>query len=278
MIDEIRVGHTPDADDAFMFYAIENELIPLNNFKVVHHIEDIEKLNKRALNHELEITAISVHALAYLDKHTILTSGGSFGINYGPIIVSKERKSLSELSPSVVGIPGFLTSAYLLMTISFGVQNCKEILFSDIPKAVISNSVDYGLVIHESQITFESQALFKLFDLGKWWHKKSGGLPVPLGINVGSNNLLSISRIRDFDDLLKRSIQYSMDHIDDAIEFASKYGRGTDEPILRKFVQMYVNEFTVDMKTQGKTAIAKLFDLALEKGIIKKKVSLTYSK
>lgn len=278
MIDEIRVGHTPDADDAFMFYAIENDLIPMNNFKIVHHVEDIEKLNKRALNHELEITAISAHALAYLNKYTILTSGGSFGINYGPIIVSKENKSLNNLSEGVIGIPGFLTSAYLLMTISLGEQNCKEILFSDIPQAVTNNLVDYGLVIHESQITFESQGLFNLFDLGKWWDKTSHGLPVPLGINVASNNLMSSSRIRDFDDLLKRSIQYSMHHIDEAIEFASKFGRGTNRLILTKFVKMYVNEFTLDMGIQGKNAIAKLFDLAFEKGIIQRKVTLTYSR
>ena len=278
MIDEISVGHTPDADDAFMFYAIENELIPMNAFKIVHHVEDIEKLNKRAINHELEITAISAHALAYLDKYTILTSGGSFGINYGPILVSKEKNYLTGLSNGVVGIPGFLTSAYLLMTISLGEQNCKEILFSDIPLAVTNNLVDYGLLIHESQITFDSQELCKLFDLGEWWNKTSGGLPVPLGINVGSNKLMSVTRIRDFDDLLKRSIQYSMDHIDEAIDFASKYGRGTDKSILTKFVKMYVNEFTLDMNIQGKNAIAKLFDLAYEKGIIVKKISLNYSK
>ena len=278
MIDEIAVGHTPDADDAFMFYAIENELIPMNGFKIVHHVEDIEKLNKMAVNHDLEITAVSAHALAYIDKYVILTSGGSFGINYGPIIVSKEKNSLAGISNGIVGIPGFLTSAYLLMTISLGEQNCKEILFSDIPQAVTNNLIDYGLIIHESQITFDSQKLSKLFDLGEWWNKTSGGLPVPLGLNVGSNHLMSVSRIRGFDDLLKRSIQYSIDHIDEAIEFASKYGRGTDKSILTKFVKMYVNEFTLDMNIKGKNAIAKLFDLAYEKGIIKKKVPLTYSK
>lgn len=279
MVDEIGVGHTPDADDAFMFYAIENELIPMNNFKIVHHVEDIEKLNKRAINHELEITAISAHALAYLDKYTILMSGGSFGINYGPIIVTKEEKnSLEELSNGVVGIPGYLTSAYLLMTISLGKQVCKEFLFSDIPDAVFNNLVDYGLIIHESQITYKSQKLYKLFDLGEWWDKTSGGLPVPLGINVASNNLMNISRIRDFDELLKSSIQYSFDHIEEAIKFASKYGRGTEKSILTEFVKMYVNEFTLDMKIQGKDSISRLFDLAYEKGIIEKKVPLNYTK
>lgn len=278
MVDKIRVGHTPDADDAFMFYAIENELIPMNNFKVVHHVEDIEKLNKRAINHELEITAISAHALAYLSNYTILMSGGSFGINYGPIMVSKEKKSLDNVSNGLVGIPGYMTSAYLLMTISLGKQKCKEFLFSDIPDAVFNNLVDYGLIIHESQITYESQKLHKLFDLGQWWNKTSGGLPVPLGINVASNNLMNISRIRDFDELLKSSIQYSLDHLEEAIEFASKYGRGTQRSVLTEFVKMYVNEFTLDMKDQGKRSISKLFELAYEKGIIEKNVSLKYSR
>lgn len=278
MVDEINVGHTPDADDAFMFYAIENELIPMNNFKIIHHIEDIEKLNKRAMNHELEVTAVSAHALAYLDNYTILMSGGSFGINYGPIIISKKKHSIDNISNCLVGIPGYLTSAYLLMTISLGKLTCKEILFSDIPDAVMRNLVDYGLVIHESQITYESKNLHKLFDLGHWWDKISGGLPVPLGINVASSNLMNSSRIRDFDNLLRSSIQYSMSHLDDAIDFASKYARGTEKTTLTKFVNMYVNEFTIDMKSQGMKAICKLFEIAQEKGIIKKNVSLIYSK
>lgn len=278
MVDEINVGHTPDADDAFMFYAIENELIPMNNFKIIHHIEDIEKLNKRAMNHDLEVTAVSAHALAYVDNYTILMSGGSFGINYGPIIISKKKHSIDNISNCLVGIPGYLTSAYLLMTISLGKLTCKEILFSDIPDAVMQNLVDYGLVIHESQITYESKNLHKLFDLGHWWDKISGGLPVPLGINVASSNLMNSSRIRDFDNLLRTSIQYSMSHLDDAIDFASKYARGTEKTTLTKFVNMYVNEFTIDMKSQGMKAICKLFEIAQEKGIIKKNVPLVYSK
>ncbi|HKR73901.1 MAG TPA: MqnA/MqnD/SBP family protein [Candidatus Nitrosocosmicus sp.] len=278
MVDEIRVGHTPDADDAFMFYAIENELIPMNNFRIVHYVEDIEKLNKGAINHELEITAISAHALAYLNEYTILMSGGSFGINYGPIIVSKEKNSLDEISNGIIGIPGYMTSAYLLMTISLGKQKCKEFLFSDIPNAVLNNLVDYGLIIHESQITYKSQKLLKLFDLGEWWNKTSGGLPVPLGINVASNKLMNISRIRDFDELFKNSIQYSLDHPEEAIKFASKYGRGTQKSVLTEFVKMYVNEFTLDMKIEGKNSITKLFGLANEKGIIEKNVPLNYSR
>lgn len=276
MVDEIKVGHTPDADDAFMFYAIVNELIPMRNFKVIHHVEDIEKLNKRALNHDLEITAISAHALVALDNYSILSSGGSFGINYGPIIVSKSD-SLENLARGTVGIPGFLTSAYLLMMLAFGRLNCIEMLFSEIPSALARNDVDYGLVIHESQITYQAQNLNKLFDLGNWWHKNTDGLPVPLGINVASRQLLQDDRIRDFDLLLKESIVYSLAHLDEAIDFASKYGRGTDKDTLTKFVRMYVNDFTIDMKNEGKDSINRLFSMAREKEILEKEVKIHFA-
>src|SRR4029078_6201811 len=190
MVLEIRVGHTPDADDAFMFYAIEKELIPMNDFKIIHQVDDIEKLNKKAINHELEVTAISAHALAFLKDYKILSSGGSFGINYGPIIISY-KKSLNDISNNIVGIPGYMTSAYLLMSIALGKLNCHEMLFSEIPKAIINGTVDYGLVIHESQITYSKDDFNKLFDLGEWWNKKTGGLPVPLRTNVASPNVMN---------------------------------------------------------------------------------------
>lgn len=276
MVDEIRVGHTPDADDAFMFYAIEKELIPMKDFKVINFIEDIEKLNKSAINHELEITAISAHALRALDDYTILSSGGSFGINYGPVIVSK-NKSLENLKTGLIGIPGFLTSAYLLMTLAFGKLKCKEILFSEIPASLNRNEIDFGLVIHESQITYRSQNLIRLFDLGNWWHNKTNGLPVPLGINVASRRLLKNDRIRDFDLLLKNSIIYSLKHLDEAIDFASKYGRGTDKSTLTEFVKMYVNDYTVDMKDEGKKSIITLFNLARDKGILDKEIQIQFA-
>lgn len=276
MVDEIRVGHTPDADDAFMFYAIEKELVPMKDFKIIHCVDDIEKLNKSALNHELEITAISVHALKELDDYAILSSGGSFGINYGPIIVSKDN-SLENLYRGLIGIPGYLTSAYLLMTLAFGKLNCKEILFSEIPASLNRKEIDYGLVIHESQLTFRDQNLRKLVDLGNWWHDKTNGLPVPLGINVASKRLLKNNRIRDFDLLLKNSIIYSLEHLDEAIEFASKYGRGTQKSTLTKFVKMYVNDYTVDMKEEGKNSIITLFKLARDKGILDKEIQIQFA-
>ena len=276
MVLEIRVGHTPDADDAFMFYAIENELIPMGDFKIFHHVYDIEKLNKQAVNHELEVTAISVHALAFLNDYKILRSGGSFGINYGPIIISY-KKSLNDISNSFVGIPGYMTSAYLLMSIALGKLNCHEMLFSEIPEAIINGTVDYGLVIHESQITYPQYDFNKLFDLGQWWNEKTNGLPVPLGINVASSKLMNNNMINAFDSLLQRSIKYSLNHLEEAIEFSTKYGRGTEISTLTKFVKMYVNSYTVDMGEDGREAIHRMFDMAREKGIIKSKPPLHYS-
>ena len=161
MVLKIKVGHTPDSDDAFMFYAMESGLISTGDFEIEHVIEDIEKLNKRALNHELEITAISAHAYAYLSNYVILNSGGSFGINYGPIIVSKKH-TIDKIQEGIIGIPGIMTSAYLLMSIAFGKLNYKEMLFNEIPGAVLREEIDYGLVIHESQITFSDLNLTKI--------------------------------------------------------------------------------------------------------------------
>ncbi|MDQ6722702.1 MAG: ABC transporter substrate-binding protein, partial [Thermoproteota archaeon] len=229
-----------------------------------------------ALNQELEITAISAHAYAYLSDYVILNSGGSFGINYGPIIVSK-KYSIDKIKDGLIGIPGILTSAYLLMSISFGKLNCKEMLFSEIPNAVISQEVDYGLVIHESQITFSDLNLNKIFDLGNWWNKITNGLPVPLGINVASSKHLSPKQIIEFDNILKNSIKYGIDHMDEAVDFSSKYGRNTSKNILTKFIQMYVNDFTIEMKQEGKRSISTLLELAKSKGILEKNVEIRYS-
>lgn len=276
MVLKIKVGHTPDSDDAFMFYGIESGKIPTGSFEIEHVIEDIEKLNNRALKHELEITAISAHAYAYLSDYSILNAGGSFGVNYGPIIVSK-NKLLEDINKGLVGIPGVMTSAYLLMSIAFGKLNHKEILFSEIPKAVIEGEIDYGLVIHESQITYVDLKLKKLFDLGNWWNTKTNGLPVPLGINVASSKLLDESQIIEFDNLLKKSIKYGIEHLDKAVDFSSKYGRNTSKETLTKFIQMYVNNFTIEMGTEGKKSISKLMQLAKESGILEKDVEIKYS-
>jgi 5,8-dihydroxy-2-naphthoate synthase len=256
MID-ITLGHTPDAEN-----------VESNEFQITHVIEDIEKLNKRALNNELDITAISVYAYAFLKDYMILRSGGSFGINYGPIILAKEKFLKGDLNKKTIAVPGRMTSAYLLLSLLLGNFKEKELPFHMIPQAIIDNQVDAGLVIHEIQLTYKSLSLHKIIDLGSWWNKLTNGLPVPLGINVANNKTLTIEQIRRFDYLFKNSIMYGLNNIEEALEYAMRYGRGQSKDMISKFVKMYVNEITVDMGERGKTSIERIFQLATERKII----------
>ncbi len=265
---EITLGHTPDADDAFMFYGLASENVGSNEFHITHVIEDIEKLNKRALNNELDITAISVYAYAFLKDYVILRSGGSFGINYGPIILAKEKFLKDDLNKKIIAIPGKMTSAYLLSSLLLGNFKEKELPFHIIPQAIIDNQVDAGLVIHEIQLAYKSLNLHKIVDLGSWWHNLTNGLPVPLGINVANNKTLTLEQIRRFDSLFKNSIIYGLNNIEEALDYAMKYGRSQSKDMISTFVKMYVNEITVDMGEKGKTSIERIFQLASERNII----------
>jgi len=267
-MNEITLGHTPDADDAFMFYGLASENVESNEFHITHVIEDIEKLNKRALNNELDITAISVYAYAFLKDYVILRSGGSFGINYGPIILAKEKFLKDDLNKKIIAIPGKMTSAYLLLSLLLGNFKAKELPFHTIPEAIIDNQVDAGLVIHEIQLTYKSLNLHKIIDLGSWWDKLTNGLPVPLGINVANKKTLTLEQIRRFDSLFKNSIIYGLNNMEEALDYAMKYGRGQSKDMISKFVKMYVNEITVDMGEKGKTSIERIFQLASERNII----------
>jgi 1,4-dihydroxy-6-naphthoate synthase len=191
---QVTLGHTPDADDAFMFYGIASGNINSPYFEIKHVIEDIEKLNKRAINHELDITAISAHAYAYIKDYVILNSGGSFGINYGPIVISKKDIELKQLHKYKIGIPGKMTSANLLLKLAIGKFDGVEIIFNEIPKYVSSGLVDAGLIIHEAQISYGDE-FQKILDLGRWWHDFTNGMPVPLGINVISKRSLTTQEI-----------------------------------------------------------------------------------
>ncbi|MGI0051774.1 MAG: MqnA/MqnD/SBP family protein [Nitrososphaeraceae archaeon] len=265
---EITLGHTPDADDAFMFYGLASENVGSDEFHITHVIEDIEKLNKRALNNELDITAISVYAYAFLKDYVILRSGGSFGINYGPIILAKEKFLKDDLNKKIIAIPGKMTSAYLLSSLLLGNFKEKELPFHIIPQAIIDNQVDAGLVIHEIQLAYKSLNLHKIIDLGSWWHNLTNGLPVPLGINVANNKTLTLEQIRRFDSLFKNSIIYGLNNIEEALDYAMKYGRSQSKDMISKFVKMYVNEITVDMGEKGKTSIERIFQLASERNIV----------
>ena len=263
----ISVGHTPDSDDAFMFYAMFSDLVKSDDFSVTHVIEDIENLNKKATDPELDVTAVSVHACAYIPNYTILRSGGSFGIGYGPIVTAMKPITIDELKTLKIAIPGKMTSAFLLLQLMIGKFDYVEMNFSDIPKAVREGDVDAGLVIHETQLSFEQEGVMKILDVGKWWHEQTNGLPVPLGINVMSNKF-DVQTIKKFDLHLQESIKYALDHKDEALEYEMQYSRGKSRDLIEKFVLMYVNPVTVDMGESGEKSIRTLFDMAKQKNLV----------
>lgn len=272
---ELRLGHTPDADDAFMFYGIASDKVNTAAFEIKHTIEDIETLNKRALNHELDVTAISVHTYAYLKNYIILRCGSSFGLNYGPVIISKRRITIPELSRTTIAIPGRMTSAYLISRIALGNFPDIQMPFHMIPSAVMKGEVDAGLVIHEGQITFDSYGLLKVLDLGRWWNGITNGLAVPLGINVANSKTMSEFQIKEFERVFKDSILYGLNHFDDALDYAMTYSRNQTRDVIGKFIAMYVNRLTIDMGTEGIAAIQRMFEMAWKKGIIKENISPT---
>jgi 1,4-dihydroxy-6-naphthoate synthase len=264
---EISVGHTPDSDDAFMFYGMFTGKVPSPEFKVTHVIEDIEKLNQKATNPELDVTAVSVHACAYIPGYTILRSGGSFGIGYGPIITARKQMTIEEIKKCRIAIPGKMTSAFLLLQLMIGKFDYVEMNFSDIPEAVKSGKVDAGLVIHETQLSYEQEGNVKILDVGEWWDKTTNGLPVPLGINVMRTDL-GMDVIHKFDKYLQSSIEYGLENLDDALEYAMQYSRGKPRDLIEKFVKMYVNKVTVNMGDSGEESIRKLFEMAKEKHLV----------
>jgi len=264
---EIFVGHTPDSDDAFMFYGMFTGKIPSPGFTVNHVIEDIEKLNRKATNPQLDVTAVSVHACAYIPGYTILRSGGSFGIGYGPIVTAAKQMSTDELRRCKIAIPGKMTSAFLLLQLMIGKFDYVEMNFSDIPDAVKSGKVDAGLVIHETQLSYEQEGNVKILDVGEWWDKTTNGLPVPLGINVMRTDL-GMETIVKFDRYLQASIEFGLEHFDDAIEYAMQYSRGKPRDLIERFVRMYVNKITVNMGDSGEESIRKLFEMAKERKMV----------
>jgi 1,4-dihydroxy-6-naphthoate synthase len=272
---DITLGHTPDADDAFMFYALASGRVK-SNFAIKHVIQDIETLNKRALRHELDVTAVSAHAYAHLKNYVILKSGGSFGLNYGPIAITKRENKMSphQLQNATIAIPGKLTSATLLLKLAIGKFKEKELSFEAIPDAIAADKVDAGLIIHEAQIAYDKTKFACVLDLGSWWSSNTGNLPVPLGINVASTRTMGIGQIRQFSDLFTKSIKYGLDNIDAAVDYAMQYGRGQPKQTITEFVKMYVNNLTLDMGHDGKRAIEKMFEMARERNIMETDVKI----
>ena len=277
----IRLGHSPDPDDAFMFYALAENKIPSEGFEVEHVIEDIESLNQRALKGELEVTAVSCHAYAHLaDKYVVMRSGSSIGDQYGPILVApgknvRDRELEAEdFRGKRIAVPGKLTTAFLVLQLFQKDIRPVFIAFDQIFDAVKAGKADYGLIIHEGQITFEKQGFWKAVDLGKWWHEKTS-LPLPLGVDVVRRDL-GEDRVRSFAKLFKASIEYALAHRRPALKFAQKYGRGISDELNDRFVGMYVNHYTVEMGEKGAAGFQKLLDWGYEAGLLPNRIKLDF--
>ncbi|MDP3919626.1 MAG: MqnA/MqnD/SBP family protein [Candidatus Omnitrophota bacterium] len=269
----VQVGHSPDPDDAFMFYALAKEKIPMRGFRVEHVVEDIESLNQRALKGELEVTAVSCHAYAYLaDRYVVMRGGSSIGDKYGPILVSREPLDPLKVKGKRIAIPGKLTTAFLAMQLYEPDFEPVFIAFDRIFDAVRAGEVDLGLVIHEGQITYDQHQLHKILDLGEWWWNETK-LPLPLGVDVIRRDL-GEETVRSFTALFKHSIEFALAHRQDALDYAIDFGRGIQPELNDRFVGMYVNHYTVDMGESGIQGFQTLLDKGFEAGVIPHKITL----
>jgi 1,4-dihydroxy-6-naphthoate synthase len=263
----IRVGHSPDPDDAFMFYGLSSGKVKLEGITIQHQLEDIQTLNERASRGELEVTAISAHAFAHVaDKYWIMRTGASMGEGYGPVIVSKKYNSLDELKGKKVATPGTLTTATLLFKIFTEGIDQVDIPFDQIMDRVSSGEFDAGLLIHEGQITYKDEGFIKIVDFGELWQRLYD-LPLPLGLDVVRKDL-GVELARKLSLGLRQSIHFGYTHQNDAIPYALQYGRGINEALGARFVKMYVSELTIDMGESGRKALELLFRLGAERGII----------
>ena len=272
----ITVGHSPDPDDAFMFYALAHDKIDTGDLQFRHELQDIETLNRRALKGELEVTAVSIHAYSYLlDKYALLPSGCSMGDRYGPMVVAREPLKIDDLKTRKIAVPGTMTTAFLALRLLLPGGFEYEVLpFDEILNAVEQGRFDAGLIIHEGQLTFQNQGLKLIVDLGVWWMEKTG-LPLPLGGNVVRRDL-GDATMKQISRLLKESIRYSLDHRDAALDYALKYARDMDKSLADKFVGMYVNDWTLDYGPRGREAVRRLLDEAHRAGVIASPVAVEF--
>ena len=264
---DIRIAHSPDSDDAFMFYALAKDKLKTGKFRFSHTLQDIETLNRKALNGEYEITAVSFHAYVYIaDKYVLLPSGASMGDRYGPMVVARDPWGQDELRGKKIAIPGMMTTAFLTLKLFQPDFEPVVVPFDQIMSAVRNGSVDAGLIIHEGQLTYASEQLHKIVDLGEWWYRITS-LPLPLGGNVVRRDL-GADDIREISRLLKESIQYALDHREEALNYAMQFARDLDAKTADRFVGMYVNERTLDYGEEGRRAVQLLFDRAYEAKVI----------
>ncbi|HEV3118015.1 MAG TPA: MqnA/MqnD/SBP family protein [Gemmataceae bacterium] len=272
----ITVGHSPDPDDAFMFYALAHDKLDTGDLRFRHELQDIETLNRRALHGELEVTAVSIHAYAHLlDKYALLPSGCSMGDRYGPMVVAKRPMTAGDLKTARIAVPGTLTTAFLTLRLLLPQGFSYEVLpFDKILNAVAEGRFDAGLIIHEGQLTFQNQGLHLVVDLGVWWQERTG-LPLPLGGNVVRRDL-GDATMKQISRLLKESIRYALAHRDDALNYALQYARDMDKGLADQFVGMYVNDWTLDYGPRGRTAVRRLLEEGHKAGIIPSPVDVEF--
>lgn len=268
----LTLGHSPDPDDAFMFYALAKEFIPSPDFRFEHILQDIQTLNERATRGELDITAISIHAYAYVsDQYALLPSGASMGDGYGPMLVAKRQLSRVEIARCKIAVPGTMTSAFLALQLWLNrpasALNCVVVPFDQIFQAVRTGQAEVGLIIHEGQLTYANEGLTVCEDLGVWWGRENDGLPLPLGGNVIHKRFDPATR-KAVSDLLTASIQYSLDHRAEAVQHALQYARDMGRELADRFVGMYVNHWTLDYGPRGRDTIRRFLGQAHERGLI----------
>lgn len=272
---ELKLAHSPDSDDAFMFYGLATRKVRTGNCKIQHVLEDIETLNQKAHQETYDITAISFHAYAYLaDRYVLLPCGASFGDRYGPILVARDRMTRAGLRGKRVAVPGKMTTAFL--TLSLYEPEFEPVVtpFDQILARVASGETDAGVVIHEGQLTYARQGLSKIVDLGEWWHQETG-LPLPLGGN-GIRRALDPQVIQQVTKILKESIEYGLKHREEALDYALHFGRGVDAHTADQFVSMYVNDWTLDYGERGRQAVQTLLDRGFEKGLLPRHVQAEF--
>ncbi len=265
----VRVGHSPDPDDAFMFYGIASGAVDTRGFEIEQVLDDIESLNRRALAGEIEVSAVSFHAYAHLaERYALLRCGASMGDGYGPCVVAARPLAPLELAGTTVAVPGRMTSAFLALRLFLGQEPQHTVVpFDRIPEAVLAGDVGAGLIIHESQLTYREQGLHLVVDLGAWWSARTDGLPLPLGGNVvrkdlGRPTMIALGRV------LRDSIEHGLAHREAALTYAEAFGRGLDRGRTDRFVGMYVNDLTRDYGPRGRSAITRFLDDGAAAGAI----------
>jgi|SRR5882672_1053848 len=263
----ISVAHSPDSDDAFMFYGLATNKLDTGNLSFTHVLKDIQTLNEEAFRGTYDVTAISFHAYAYVaDKYILLPHGASIGDNYGPVLVSREPAKAADVSRLKIAVPGTLTSAFLALRIFNADFQYEVVPFDEIIEAVQTGQCDAGLLIHEGQLFYESIGLHKVLDLGEWWNERTG-LPLPMGGNVIRREL-GPEIIRQVSHCLRESIRYSLANREDALEYAMQFARDMDAALADRFVTMWVNDLTLDYTDRGREAVQRILTEGFERGII----------